>query len=96
MKDASAATLATAVRAVVRTGHYRGEHLPRSRAGSAVSAREYDVIRLVATGLTNGEIGEQLHLSPNTVKAYLRTVMRKLDARNRAQVITRARAHGLL
>jgi DNA-binding CsgD family transcriptional regulator len=52
--------------------------------------------RLVATGHTNPEIGNQLGLTRNTVKAYLRKVMRKLDVRNRAQVITNARAHGLL
>jgi two-component system, NarL family, nitrate/nitrite response regulator NarL len=58
--------------------------------------REYDVLRLVATGHTNGEVGRDLSLSPNTVKTYLHNVMRKLDARNRAQVITNARARGLL
>jgi DNA-binding NarL/FixJ family response regulator len=54
------------------------------------------VLRLVAGGHTNAEIGEQLGLSLNTVKAYLHNVMQKLDARNRAQVISNARAHGLL
>ncbi|WP_224403596.1 response regulator transcription factor [Pseudonocardia sp. ICBG1034] len=100
VKDASADTLAVAVRDVARTGRYRppdrADHRQPPRGGGVVSAREYDVIRLVATGLTNTEIGEQLHLSPNTVKAYLATVMRKLEARNRAQVISRARTHGLL
>jgi DNA-binding CsgD family transcriptional regulator len=61
-----------------------------------VTPREYDVLRLVASGHTNIEIGEQLDVSLNTVKTYLRNVMQKLDARNRAQVITNARAHGLL
>ncbi|MCF7549318.1 response regulator transcription factor [Pseudonocardia sp. WMMC193] len=100
VKDASVAALAAAIRDVARTGRYRpaggdgGD--PAQRCSGLVSAREYDIIRLVATGLTNSEIAAQLYLSPNTVKAYLATAMRKLAARNRAQVITRARTLGIL
>ena len=53
------------------------------------------MLRLVASGHTNIEIDEQ-QLSLNTVNAYLHNVMHKLGARNRAQVIANARAHGLL
>lgn len=94
VKDASGAALGDAIREVARTGHYRGTD-PGARA-APVTPREYDVLRLVATGHTNTEIGQTLQLSPNTVKTYLHNVMHKLDARNRAQVITNARAHGLL
>ncbi|GCB44147.1 helix-turn-helix transcriptional regulator [Streptomyces sp. NL15-2K] len=61
---------------------------PTLAAGACVSpltAREYDVLRLVAAGHTNLEIGAELNLSVNTVKTYLREVMRKLGTRNRAQ-----------
>lgn len=95
VKDASASTLRQALVEVVRRGSYRSD-LPRDTDSGPVSPREYDVLRLVAAGHTNGEIGELLGLSLNTVKAYLQNVMRKLGARNRAQVITNARAHGLL
>jgi two-component system, NarL family, nitrate/nitrite response regulator NarL len=54
------------------------------------------VLRLVAAGHTNQEIGAELGISLNTVKAYLGNVMHKLSARNRAQVITNARTRGLL
>ena len=94
VKDASGAVLGDAIREVARTGSYRGRG--RVPAGAPLTPREYDVLRLVATGHTNGEVGHDLRLSPNTVKTYLHNVMRKLDARNRAQVITNARAHGLL
>jgi DNA-binding NarL/FixJ family response regulator len=94
VKDASGAALGEAIREVARTGTYRGPVAASTRA--PLAPREYDVLRLVASGHTNGEIGERLGLSPNTVKTYLHNVMRKLDARNRAQVITNARAHGLL
>lgn len=94
VKDASGTALRDALREVFRTGRFVG-----TRTGTAVAPvtpREYDVLRLVASGHTNGEIGEQLGLSVNTVKGYLHNVMQKLDARNRAQVISRARARGLL
>jgi two-component system, NarL family, nitrate/nitrite response regulator NarL len=97
VKDASGTALRDALREVARTGGYRGaDHPPVETAAVPVTPREYDVLRLVAAGHTNGEIGERLTLSPNTVKTYLHNVMQKLDARNRAQVITNARAHGLL
>jgi two-component system, NarL family, nitrate/nitrite response regulator NarL len=94
VKDASGAELGAAIRDVARTGTYRGGGL--ASVDSAVTPREYEVLRLVASGHTNAEIAHELVLSPNTVKTYLQNVMRKLDARNRAQVITNARAHGLL
>ncbi|MEV2236089.1 response regulator transcription factor [Streptomyces phaeochromogenes] len=97
VKEASGTALRDALREVAGTGGYSGltpgSHAPPS---APVTRREYDVLRLVAAGHTNLEIGKQLNLSPHTVKTYLRNVMRKLDARNRTQVITRARTHGLL
>lgn len=94
VKDASGDALREALREVARTGSYR----PSMTGPGAVpiTTREYDVLRLVASGHTNAEIGDQLGLSLNTVKAYLHNVMHKLAARNRAQVITQARANGLL
>ncbi|WP_226370029.1 response regulator [Pseudonocardia oceani] len=95
VKDASGTVLRDALREVFRTGRYDGADAGGS-AAAPVTPREYDVLRLVAFGHTNVEIGEQLGLSVNTVKTYLHNVMGKLHARNRAQVIANARAHGLL
>ena len=47
-------------------------------------------------GKTNGEIAEELEISVNTVKTYLRSTYRKLGAGDRAEALTRARAWGLL
>lgn len=66
------------------------------RPQALVGRREYDVLRRVAIGETNQEIAEAMCLSPNTVKAYLRNLMQKLDARNRVEAISRAREVGLL
>jgi DNA-binding NarL/FixJ family response regulator len=61
-----------------------------------LTARELDVLRLVATGLGNREIGEQLHLGEATVKSHLLRVFSKLDAKSRTGAVARARELGLL
>ena len=61
-----------------------------------LSEREQDVLDLIASGATNREIAERLHLSPWTVKEYAGTVYRKLDVRNRAEAVQRAQRLGLL
>lgn len=94
VKHAGSTAIRDAIRSVVRTGTFRTDVLVSSTA--PVTAREYDVLRLVAAGHTNPEIGAELNLSINTVKTYLRTVMHKLAARNRAQLIANARGQGLL
>jgi two-component system response regulator DesR len=54
------------------------------------------VLALVATGATNREIAQELHLSHHTVKDYTRNVFRKLEVRNRAEAVQRAQRLGLL
>ncbi|MFG1667734.1 response regulator transcription factor [Streptomyces sp. Y7] len=94
VKDAGGTAVRDAIRSVARTGTFRtGQPNPTA---APVTAREYDVLRLVAAGYTNPEIGDELNLSVNTVKSYLREMMHKLAARNRAQLIANARMHGLL
>lgn len=51
-----------------------------------LSPREHDVARLVARGLTNGEVGTHLHLSESTVKAYLSSALDRLGLRNRVEL----------
>lgn len=61
-----------------------------------LTARQYDVLARVATGMTNGEIAEQLGLQPTTVKTYWQETMQRLGVRNRAEAIAAAYRRGLL
>lgn len=54
------------------------------------------LLRCVAEGLTNREIGAALHLSPHTVKEYLSRLMRQLGTRTRAETVAAAMQQGLL
>jgi DNA-binding NarL/FixJ family response regulator len=63
---------------------------------SRLSEREREVLRLMARGMTNEQIGGELHLTLNTVKTHVAHVLRKLGAADRAQAVMRAAALGLL
>lgn len=69
---------------------------PARSAGGLLSAREIEVLRFVAEGLTDAQIAERLYLSRHTVGNHLRSVYRKLDARGRAAAVKRAGELGLL
>ena len=58
--------------------------------------REVEILRLIAQGLTNREIGSQLHLSENTVKGYVKDVMAKLEVHNRIEAVLLAKERGLI
>jgi DNA-binding NarL/FixJ family response regulator len=103
LKDASRADIANAIRAAAR-----GETvLAPSVAGRLVnqvrrpvtqslSGREVEVLRLVAKGLTNADIGRSLHISEATVKTHLLRTFGKLDVSDRTAAVTTAMALGLL
>ena len=56
-----------------------------------ISKREYEVLELIALGLSNQEIAEKLFVSTSTVKTHVSNVLAKLDARRRTQAIQRAK-----
>jgi len=61
-----------------------------------LSEREQEVLRLLALGLSNREIGERLYLAEGTVKNYVTSILQKMDVRDRTQAALRARELGLL
>jgi len=60
-----------------------------------LSERELDVLRLLAQGLTDREIAEALTVSTRTVESHVGHILRKLDARNRAEAAQRYRGEAL-
>ena len=70
-----------------------GAPRPRAPAPAGLSARELEVVRLVADGLANKAIATQLHLSVRTVESHVRHVLAKAGLSNRTQLATWARGH---
>jgi LuxR family maltose regulon positive regulatory protein len=89
--------LITAIPATVKDEAAKGD---TARANEdlfePLSERELDVLRLVAEGLSNSEIGERLYISPQTVKTHIRNLYAKLDTHTRTEAVHKARALGLL
>jgi DNA-binding NarL/FixJ family response regulator len=65
-------------------------------AEASLTARQQDVLRLVAQGLSNKDIAQRLYLSANTVTYHLRSIFNKLDAATRAQAVAVAARQGML
>ena len=61
-----------------------------------LSDRESEVLALIARGLTNAQIAEELYLSVETVKTYVKRLYAKLDVHNRAQAAVAAATHHLI
>ena len=61
----------------------------------ALTARESQIMEFVSTGLSNREVGKQLHISEGTIKVHLHHIFQKLSIRNRTALanITRLRPH---
>jgi len=104
LKDTSRADLVAAVRLAARGETVLAPavatrlvtRLRRPAAPESLSPREVEVLRLVARGLSNGEIGRELHISEATVKTHLLRAFAKLDVSDRTAAVTTAMAAGLL
>jgi DNA-binding CsgD family transcriptional regulator len=73
-----------------RCAEHLGGVVPPSWASLGVTAREADVLRLVAEGLPNKEIASRLYLSPRTVEKHVESLLRKVGARSRTQLVAMA------
>jgi PAS domain S-box-containing protein len=73
---------------------FRREVAPRKEP-EALSAREREVVRLVALGNTGPEIAEELRIAHDTVRTHVRNAMEKSGARSRAHLVAKALGEGL-
>lgn len=103
LKEAPLSDLVRAVEMVSRGQTYVDPGLAGVLASSDAAAkvtrltqRERDVLRLLADGLTNEEIGKRLFISPETVRTHVRKAMRKLDADTRTQAVATALRQSLI
>jgi DNA-binding NarL/FixJ family response regulator len=94
----SDALLAPAVtrRLVERFARRRPPTKASVRVADELTARELEVLRLVASGLSNSEIAHELHLSGTTVKTHVARVLMKLGLRDRVQAVVVAYESGLV
>jgi DNA-binding NarL/FixJ family response regulator len=101
LKDASRAELAQAVRAAARgetvlAPSVAAKLVSRMRSPVELSRREIEVLRLVARGRTNAEIGRELLISEATVKTHLLRTFGKLEVSDRTAAVTAALERGIL
>ncbi|MFB6720403.1 response regulator [Kribbella sp. NPDC056345] len=111
LKDAPPAQLLNGIRTVATgaallapevTRQLVGRYAARIRPAqvtpedSPLTARELEVLRLIADGMSNSEIAETLVISPETVKTYVSRILTKLNLRDRVQAVVHAYRHGLV
>lgn len=69
---------------------------PQKREELGLSPREREILALIADGLTDREIAEELFISVNTAKTHLKNILTKLQVKSRAQIVARGARAGLL
>jgi DNA-binding NarL/FixJ family response regulator len=82
-------------RLVARFAHHTGPTTP-TRSLEELTEREREILRLLASGLSNAELAQELHLGETTVKTHVSAVLRKLGVRDRVQAVIAAYDAGLV
>jgi DNA-binding NarL/FixJ family response regulator len=110
LKQSAPTELLQAIRATAAGGHYVDSSLTArvtagflgrerrggSRGTTAITERESEVLRLIASGYSNKEIAQRLDLSVKTVEAHKANAMRKLDLNSRIDIVRYALLQGWL
>src|ERR687897_172908 len=108
LKDIDAHELAGAVPGAAEGSAVSPPNLPRQfieeirqltrgeQTVSTLSAREVEVLQMIAYGSTNREVAEALHISPQTVKTYLERIFTKLGVPDRPRAVAVALKHGIV
>ena len=74
----------------------RSERSAAQPAQNTLTLRELDVLRAIAGGMSNQEIGNHLFISENTVKFHVHSLLAKLNLSDRKEAANFAREHGLV
>jgi DNA-binding CsgD family transcriptional regulator len=80
----------------VREALANGSGAAHGFRSAELTARERDVLERLAEGRATEEIAELLHVSPHTVRSRVKTLLRKLDARNREHAVAIALSEGAI
>ncbi len=111
LKDVTPDELATAIRTVASGGTLihpaitdrvrrgvaaRADSLDASDLPDPLTAREIELLRLLASGFSNREIGESLHIAEGTAKNHISNILSKLGVRDRTRAVLRAIDLGLI
>jgi len=108
VKDSEVPLLIEAIHTVAKGGNYIQKELAESVYYSnfsndpdadkilSLTSREHEIIREIANGLLNREIGERLHISERTVKNHVSSILKKLDLNDRTQVAMFAVKHKMV
>ena len=102
LKEAPLADLVRALETVVAGRSYidpalaRTAVMPQAASRSTLTARELDVLRLLADGLSHEEIGHRLSISSETVRTHVRKAAVRLGAATRTQAVATALRNGLI
>ena len=86
----------TVTRRLIAEFTIRSRATPRTRAADNLTAREREVVALIAAGLSNEEIAGKLYMSVSTAKTHATRAMTKLGARDRSQLVVFAYESGLV
>ena len=95
LKDVDVVDLVKIIRAVA-AGSLMVHSVSEQDGRPRLTGRELEIVRLLATGMTNKEIGRVVLISDSTVKFHVRGIMRKLAVHHRAEVVYAATKLGIL
>jgi len=74
----------------------RQQHTGKTTPGDMLTAREVELLKLVAEGLSNRAIAQVVSVSPNTVKYHVKNILTKLNVQNRTEAVAIAMKEGII
>jgi DNA-binding NarL/FixJ family response regulator len=100
LKHASGNQIIPAIRALMEGRDWIpaevAERLNRREAAESLSSREREILRLLVLGEANKQIGDALGISEHTVKSHVKSILAKLQARDRTEAVTVALRRGIV